>query len=52
MLTKTTTSLDAIAPDGAIRKQIIVTYAIGRFVLYRKVVDIALVHTLGAALLP
>jgi hypothetical protein len=52
MLTKTTTSIETPASQGSARKQIQVTYSIGRFVLYRKLVDVALIHTHGPALLP
>lgn len=52
MLTKTTTTRETTAQDGAIRKQIEVTYTIGRLVLYRKRVDLALIHIHGTALLP
>jgi hypothetical protein len=52
MLTKTTTSIETTGKDGGIRKQIEVTYKLGRFTLYRKMVDLALIHVHGPALLP
>jgi hypothetical protein len=52
MLTKTTTSAEQDAADGAMRKQIIVTYSLWGIAIYRKIVDIALIHQHGPALLP
>jgi hypothetical protein len=52
MLTKTTTSADTPAHLGNVRKQVVVTYRFLGITLYRKAVDIALVHTLGVTLLP